>query len=96
MRFPVQCCCQPGKRLGWFNHPRLEKAGDRVLIPIKRAGSPLVTELEPARTIRSEEVRVEVLERADRTRLLAINSHDRPLELWKQLPGFELDEGWLE
>jgi hypothetical protein len=89
VKVPVHCCCEPGKRLGWLDLP--PAAVERGHVYVMVGGREHVLNI---RMIQLQRYRYELLPCGHYTAALyfkrqAVDSEDRPLEFWRQVPGFE-------
>lgn len=89
-RYAVRCCCQPTRIFGWMILPAGLDHGDeiKVLTLPPLAATPDNTPLPVTETIR--------LKRYGKANTweVAVYSDDRPIDFWRQVPGFiESTEG---
>ena len=97
---PVHCCCEPGRRFGWVPAPSwlrdARRAAVRFHIPPEREFIGALDELQSAEIKSGQVIYTEVNElalapiRSDDPCeiILAVNSADQPIEVWRQVPGF--------
>jgi hypothetical protein len=101
MKYPVRCCCQPQKILGYLELPDWLKPGSRwvLMVDDRKTGRALSaaawTPADPVGpTFRGLPVRLEAVVMQYRdlesdVDELAVYSDDRPIEFWRIIHGFE-------
>ena len=92
---PVHCCCEPGKRFGWVPVPERQRVRGAICFVIAPGRmewrDDKSVHLVFAQTINTE---VNDLALGDAGAggpgeiILAVNSADQPINVWRQVPGF--------
>lgn len=91
--YPVRCCCQPQKILGWLELPEGLPSGYEITMatvpPLRLADFPCASAVDPAAmpAINFEKIRLRSYGRPGQWEI-AVYSDDRPIEFWRKVPGF--------
>lgn len=76
--FPVRCCCEPQKILGYIDLPQAGGAIRRV--PFRPSPQPV--------TLRQHTIALRLFWSRENGYEFAVHSDDRPLEFWRTIEGF--------